>query len=385
MEKVVVTGIGIVSAIGIGIDAFWENAVNGMDGISQITRFDASAYRSSTGGEIKDFKPYIKRIKSENYGLAARYAASAARMTYEDANAASIADINTAGVYMGTNMGDSDEAVSTSAELLRFPAFKIAAAVAEELGTTGDAAMLPNACAAGNYGIIAAYERIKNGDIKYAFCGGAEKLLETEYLGFSRLRSLAPVHCAPFDKNRTGMSIGEGAAVLLLESLESALSRGAKIYAEVIGWGASCDAYSMAIPRPDGSGLSRAIREALKTAQITPDEVDYICAHGTGTTANDRAESQAINDVFGRRVPVSSVKSMIGHAMGAASAIEAAVCCMAVRTDIIPPTIGFRTPDERCDIDCVPNKARRTRVGIAANNASAFGGNNTCVLFRKWV
>ncbi|MBQ3427247.1 MAG: beta-ketoacyl-[Clostridia bacterium] len=384
LERVVVTGIGIVSAIGMGADRFWDNAVKGTSGITNVERFDTSYYRSAFGGEIKDFIPYVKRIDPQDYGLAAQYAASAARMAYEDAAADGIPDINTAGVFMGTAMGDCDEIMhDVSLGIMRFPAYKIPEAVSAEVGTEGDVQILPNACTAGNYGIIAAYEKIKNNKLRYAFAGGSDMMLESEFLGFSKLRSLAPSDCTPFDKNRTGMIIGEGAAVLFLEGLTSALARGARVYAEVIGWGASCDAYSMAMPIPDGSGLERAMSAAVRDAGIKYKDVDYICAHGTGTRTNDSAEAGVINRLFKRRLPVSSVKSMIGHAMGAASAIEAAVCCMAVKKDVIPPTTGFSTPDAECDIDCVPNEARHTVVRIAANNASAFGGNNTCVLFGK--
>ncbi|MBR0366082.1 MAG: beta-ketoacyl-[Clostridia bacterium] len=389
MERVVVTGIGIVSAIGMGVDEFWINAVKGRDGITKIERFDTAPYRSDMGGEIKDFAPYTKRLYPESLGRVSQYAASAARLAYEDADACNIYDIAGASVFMGTGIGEAGElkrarySADMGTAMKTAAASNITVAVRAELGLSGDAVILPNACTAGNYAITDAYERIKNGRIPYAFAGGADALFEEVYLGFSQLRAISTGKCRPFDKDHDGMAVGEGAAVLFLETYKSAAERGARIYAEIIGWGASCDAHSMVVPPPDGNGIKRAMAEALADARITCDDVDYISAHGTGTVANDRAEAAAINSLFGRRLPVSSIKSMIGHAMGAASAIEAAVCCLAIKTGVIPPTINFREPEAEHDIDCVPNTARRVNVRIAMNNASAFGGANSCVIFRE--
>lgn len=394
MERVVVTGIGIISAIGMGKTEFWENAVKGTSGVSAVEKFDTRGYGTNLGGEIKSFAPYIKNLDPALLGGCARYAASAARMAYDDAKADRLADMpENASVFMGTTMGEGTELKKVvrgfmenekiNESIFKFPAHNISAAVCKELNVRSGAVLISNACAAGNSALINAYEQIKNGRIKYAFAGGADIFSESAYIGFSKLRSLAKDRCSPFDKNRQGMVIGEGAGVLFLESRSSAKTRGAEIYAEIIGWGAGCDAYRMAAPRPDAGGIKRAMREALETSGVSIGDVDYICAHGTGTRANDRAEAIAINEIFGRKVPVSSIKSMIGHAMGAASAIEAGACCMAVKEGVIPPTINYSERDEACDIDCVPNKARRQRVRIAANNAYAFGGNNTCVLFKE--
>ena len=395
MERVVVTGIGIISSIGIGRDKFWKNAVAGKNGISRVQKFDTSQYRSNLGGEIKEFTPYIKTINPETIGKSAQYAVSAASMAYDDAGAEKISELSAnAGVYMGSSLGESGElsnaiqgliqndkdAVAKS--ILKFPAHNIVAAVCEELNLRSDVAAISNACAAGNSALICAYERIRSGKVKYAFAGGSDMFSEQEHITFSRLRALAKDVCSPFDKNRQGMAVGEGAAVLFLENYSSAVSRSAEIYAEIIGYGMTCDAYHMVMPRPDADGIKRAMTEAIETSVISSDDVDYICAHGTGTASNDKAEAFAINEVFKRRVPTSSVKSMIGHAMGAASAIEAVVCCMAIREGVIPPTINYREKDELCDIDCVPNIARHTPVHIAINNAYGFGGNNTCVTFR---
>jgi 3-oxoacyl-[acyl-carrier-protein] synthase II len=297
-------------------------------------------------------------------------------------------------VFMGTTMGEgremgeiirkrlSESSVSRQ-ELSKFPAHNISLAVCREFGIHRTPMLISNACAAGNFAITAAYERIRKGKTTFAVAGGAELFSEVAFKGFSKLRSVASEKCSPFDKNREGMILGEGAGALLLESYESAKKRNADIYAEVIGWGASCDAYHMAVPSPEANGIITAVKNALENAGIEADDVDYICAHGTGTAANDKAESRAINEIFARKFPVSSLKSMIGHAMGAASAIEAAACCMTIKTGIVLPTINFREADEECDIDCVPNEARKVNVRIAANNAYAFGGNNSCVLFSE--
>lgn len=394
MERVAVTGIGIVSSIGLGKDEFWMNAVSGKNGISCVERFDTSKYQTSLGGEIKKFVPYINNIAPNTLGRCSQYALSAANMAYDDANINKTPELlkNTE-LFMGTTLGEVQELekslhsiVDTNKEkgielFEKYPAHNILSAVCNELNIHGKTMLIPNACAAGNFALISAYERIRNGKCRCAFAGGADALSEVAYRGFSKLRSLAKEKCSPFDKNRQGMIIGEGAGVLFLENMTCACERSASIYAEIIGWGAGCDAYNMVMPSPDAMGIKRVMNEAMDFSGIT--EIDYICAHGTGTRANDSAEAKAINDIFGDKIPVSSVKSMIGHTMGAASAIEAAVCCLAIRDNIIPPTINYSVYDENCNIDCVSNKARHTNIRTAMNNAYAFGGNNTCVMFSE--
>ncbi|MEK6528687.1 MAG: beta-ketoacyl-[acyl-carrier-protein] synthase family protein, partial [Nitrospirota bacterium] len=259
---------------------------------------------------------------------------------------------------------------------------------------TGPNYLIPTACAAGNYAIGYGADLIRAGDIDYAVAGGADSFSKFAFSGFHRLYAMASEKCQPFDKNRKGMIVGEGAGILLLESLDSALKRKADIYAEILGYGISCDAFH--ITTPHMAGIEKAILKALKDAGVEKEEVDYICSHGTGTPNNDKAECSAIKNVFsasadslGRKeqyktIPVSSIKSMLGHPMGAASAIEAIACCLAVKEDIIPPTINFETADPECDIDCVPNKARRKRVKVALNNGFAFGGNNSCLVVKKF-
>lgn len=244
--------------------------------------------------------------------------------------------------------------------------------------------MIPTACSAGNYAISYAADLLRSGKADVMVAGGADPFSRIAFTGFSRLFALAPEKCQPFDKNRQGTLVGEGAGVLILEPLESARARNATIYAEVLGYGLSCDGHHMTIPETEG--IRRVMRRALEDSDIKPEDVDYISAHGTGTPANDRAECAAIHDVFGSyadTLPVSSIKSMLGHTMGAASALEAIACVLAVFHDQVPPTINFETPDPECDVDCVPNSSRYHQTRIALNNSFAFGGNNASIVFTK--
>jgi 3-oxoacyl-[acyl-carrier-protein] synthase II len=259
----------------------------------------------------------------------------------------------------------------------------IATHVAREVGAAGPVTMIPTACAAGNYAIAHAFDLLRAGRADVMLAGGADSFSRITYSGFNRLGAIAPERCQPFDRNRKGMIPGEGAGVLVLEPLARALARGARVYAEVAGYGLSCDAHHMTAAHPEGDGAARAMERALADAGLAAADVSYISAHGTGTPTNDRLETLAVQRVFGEavRTPMSSVKSMIGHTMGAASAIEAAVCSLAVATGRIPPTMNLEEPDG--DLDFVPNRAREHDVRVAMNNAYAFGGNNASVLFRR--
>ena len=245
--------------------------------------------------------------------------------------------------------------------------------------------MIPTACAAGNYAIAHALDVLWSGRAEVMLAGGADAFSRITYTGFHRLGAIAPERCQPFDRNRKGMISGEGAAVLVLEPAERARARGARIYAEAVGYGLSCDAHHMTAAHPEGEGAARAMERALADAGVSPEDVSYISAHGTGTPTNDRLEALAVKRVFGgiaARTPMSSIKSMIGHTMGAASAIEAAVCALALSEDRIPPTMNLEEPED--DLDYVPNAARELPVRLAMNNAYAFGGNNASVILRKW-
>lgn len=246
--------------------------------------------------------------------------------------------------------------------------------------------MTSTACSAGNYAIAYGYDLLKLQKADIVLAGASDGISRIEYTGFNQFAAVAPEKCRPFDKNRKGMIPGEGAAVLVLEVLERALRRKAPIYAEILGYGLSCDASHMTLPAVDG--IAACMKKAIQEACITPDAVDYISAHGTGTPANDRAECAAIKEVFGARsknIPISSIKSMLGHTMGAASALEAVACALTVKHDTIPPTMNYETPDPECDIDCVPNHSRRQPVTIALNNSYAFGGNNASLVIKKFI
>ncbi len=403
MKRVVVTGIGIVSSIGIGKDNFWKNLLNGCSGISTITSFNTSEHFTSMGGEIKDFDPMDFGLEKyqKNFSRASLLAAAATILSLKDAEILSLKDseqLNTA-ICMGTTMGSvqvteyiNEQMVFHNVKsfeknlLCQVPTNSTPALIARLIGIKGPSIMFSTACAAGNYAIGYGTDLIKLGRAEIAIVGGAEPFSKVAFTGFNQFKAVAPEKCQPFDKNRKGMMVAEGAAVLILESLEHALKRGAEIYAEILGYGLSCDAKHMTSPSVEG--IVSCMKKALKEAGISPDNVDYISAHGTGTIANDRAEVAAIKEVFGSRykqVPVSSIKSMLGHTMGAASAIEAAACALSIKTGYIPPTINFETPDPECDIDCVPNVARKHDVNIAMNNSYAFGGNNASLILKKYT
>jgi len=247
--------------------------------------------------------------------------------------------------------------------------------------------MIPTACAAGNYAAANAMECLRAGTADLMLAGGSDSFSRITYTGFARLGAIATEKCQPFDLNRKGMVPGEGAAVLVLEPADIAERRGARIYAELVGYGLSCDAYHMTASHPEGAGAARAMNGALKDAGLRPEDVDYVSAHGTGTPTNDRLETASFKKVFGdvaHRVPISSAKSMLGHTMGAASAIEAAICSLAIARGWIPPTVNYETPDPDCDLDYVPNQARECRVDVAMNNAYAFGGNNASLILSRY-
>ncbi|MFA5155933.1 MAG: beta-ketoacyl-[acyl-carrier-protein] synthase family protein [Candidatus Omnitrophota bacterium] len=400
-RRVVVTGIGVISSIGTGKDDFWNALIQGKSGISRISSFDTSAYPTHNGGEIRDFDAlrFISKDRAAVMGRASCLAVSAAKLAFEDSGIV-VADIDrqACGVTIGTTMGESQvlEKVNEawvrhgqdripSDMVARCPCNVIPSNVALEFGLGGPNFIIPTACAAGNYCIGYAVDLIMRGSAEIMLAGGVDAFSRIAFTGFNRLLAVAPEKCQPFDKNRKGMMVGEAAGILLLEPLESALKRKANIYAEVLGYGLSCDAQHMTAPQAEG--MAMAMSNALKETGLKPEDIDYINAHGTGTPANDKAECSAIKQVFGehsKKVCVSSTKSMLGHTMGAASGIEAAACCLSIKHDIMPPTINYETPDPECDIDCVPNICRRQPVNIALNNASAFGGNNASVIFGKY-
>lgn len=400
--RVVITGLGVVSSVGIGWRAFWDALLAGCSGIRPIQYLDTSDYPTHYGGEVTNFDPvqFMPPDTARRVGRGSQFAIAATKMALEDAQflTRAISGLRI-GVCLGTTMADiqtleeinhtwvSDtERNIPGALVARYPSCTISANVAGHFGFVGPNLMIPTACAAGNYAIGYATDLLRTGKADVMIAGGIDPFSRIAFTGFNRIFAVAPERCQPFDKNRQGTLIGEGAGVLFLERCEDAQARGAQIYAEVLGYGLSCDGYHMTIPQQEG--VERVMRSALRDADIEPHDVDYISAHGTGTPANDRTECAAIRSIFGAHadyLPVSSIKSMLGHTMGAASALEAIACVLALHHQSIPPTINFETPDPACEIDCVPNLSRQQHVRIALNNSFAFGGNNACVAFSKKI
>lgn len=395
--RIVVTGLGVVSSVGIGWQAFWESLLAGRSGISKIDYVNTADYPTQYGGQVKDFDPlqFMPSDVARRLGRGAQMAIAATKLALEDAKLSGdqLATCR-AGVCLGTTMADIQALESANSEWIergerhirsawatQYPSCTISAHVGAFFDLHGPNYMIPNACAAGNYAIGYASDLLRLGKAEVMVAGGVDPFSRIAFTGFNRIFAVAPERCQPFDKNRQGTLIGEGAGVLVLEPLERAQVRGATIYAEIIGYGLSCDAHHMTIPNVDG--LTRVMQRALDDAGIGPEDVDYISAHGTGTPANDKAECAAIHQVFGeggRTIPVSSIKSMLGHTMGAASALESIACVLALFHNQVPPTINFETPDPECAVDCVQNSSRCQQTRIALNNSFAFGGNNASLV-----
>ena len=397
-RRVVITGLGVVSSIGIGVEEFWKNLIAGKSGISEIESFDTSNFPVHKGGEVKKFQPedFIDRRKIKHLGRASQLAIAATKLALQD-TFLNNKETQEAGVFIGTTMGEIQELENININWLKngitnidrnsiylFPTNAISINVAIRFNFNGWNFLMPTACAGGNYSLGYAFDLIKNRELDIAFAGGSDSLSRIAFTGFNRLLAMAPDKCQPFDKNRKGMMLGEGAGVVVLESLEHAKDRGAKIYAEMSGYGLSCDAHHMT--QPTSEGVASCVEKALANSSITAEDIDYISAHGTGTGQNDKVECSAFKRIFGVRlktVPCSSIKSMLGHTMGAASALETIACCLVLRDQIGPPTINYATPDEDCDIDCIPNTAKKITASTVLNNSCAFGGNNACLIFQK--
>jgi len=396
-----VTGVGIVSSIGIGKDEFWKNLIAGKSGINEVERFDTSGFPTHRAGEIKDFNAaeFIPKTMNKLVGRGSQLALAASKLALEDSLfEIKIKTSDRLGVIIGTTMGEipalelidkfwirkGEDDVYTS-NIRNYPVNNLSDNVAFLLGITGPSYVIPTACAAGNYSIGYAYDLIREGKQDIFIAGGADPLSRLAFTGFNRLFAMAPEKCQPFDKNRKGMMLGEGGAMLVVEDLDHARKRNAKIYAEILGYGLSCDAFNMTIPSE--KGIVKVMEKTIRNSGIKKEDVDYISAHGTGTGLNDKTETDAIKKVFGDladKLPISSIKSMLGHTMGTASALEAITCCLAIQDGVIPPTINYETPDADCDLDYVPNKSRKKTVDVALNNSFAFGGNNACVAFGRY-
>lgn len=397
--RVVITGLGVISSIGIGWKDFWESLLMGKSGISPVTSFDTSEHFTHNGGQVKNFKPeeFISKKEILFLSRATQLGIAAAKLAVEDAEL-HINETNRFSVCLGVTNGSTqavepindifvkNEKTNLIKQLIyKVPTNTTPALIGAALNATGSNFIFSTACAAGNYAIGYGFDLIRSNRADIVISGGADPFTRFSFSGFNQFGAAAPERCQPFDKNRKGMMVAEGAGILILESLENALKRNAKIYAEVLGYGLSCDAHH--ITTPSVEGIAECMKKAIRWSHIDIEKIDYISAHGTGTIANDKTECAAIKDVFGplyKKIPVSSIKSMLGHTMGAASALEAITCALVVKNDIIPPTINYETPDPECDIDCVPNKARKHTVRIALNNSYAFGGNNACLVVGKF-
>jgi 3-oxoacyl-[acyl-carrier-protein] synthase II len=394
----VITGLGVVSSIGVGVDAFAEGLRRGACAVTPIRAFDTAGYPYAHAAEVQQLGELEESYRElvPRLGRSSAFATLASREAVADAGLdATTLQRAGAGVVLGTTNGESQAFDAIARVCLEggaagvppqawstVPAHRIACSVAEDLELEGEALVMATACAAGNYAIGHAADIIQGGAADVMLCGGAESVCRKTYSGFFRLGAIAPDVCRPFDGGRRGIVLGEGAAVLVLESLDHARARRAPIYAEVLGYGSNCDADHMVAPNRDS--IADCIRIAHRRAGVTPDQVDYVCAHGTGTRANDPAETGAVRAVFGDRTPpMSSIKSMLGHTLGAASAMGAIACVLGMRDGFLPPTVNFERPDPQCPIDCVPNHARPACIGIAENHGLAFGGNNAILILRN--
>jgi 3-oxoacyl-[acyl-carrier-protein] synthase II len=394
----VITGLGVVSSIGTGVDDFCAGLRAGRSGAKPITAFDTTGFAHSIGCEVTGFDPrrWLERLEPERSGRATQFASASARMALADAGL-DIEELRRRRVLVsvGTNDGEArdldtltEQQLAGGAEALdpaiaeRADANRLASGVVRELGLPDVEMMtLVTACAAGNYAIGSAFDALRAGDVDFALCGGADAVCRKTFTGFYRFGTVASEKCRPFDKDREGLLTSEGSGILLLETLRSARARGARIYAEVLGYGLNCDAAHAVAP--DQDSLARCIRLAHQNTGIKPEDVDLISAHGTGTPTNDVVETGAIRQVFDNPPPTVSVKSMLGHAMGAASALAAVACALAIHESFIPPTINHENTDPECGLDCVPNHARTAELNVVQNNALAFAGNNVVLLLGR--
>lgn len=409
-RRVVITGIGLVSPLGIGIEENWSHLIQGKSGIGPITHFDTNGFATRIAGEVRNFHPedYIPKKEVRKMDPFLHLALGAAHLCFDDARLKIGPEMaNRAGVIMGCGLGGLTTIEVYHRILLDSGPKKVSPFFIPMLignmapglisiyhGAKGPNLSLQTACAAGTHAVGQAYHMIRDGIADIMITGGVESTITPLGIGgFNAMRALSTRNdepekaSRPFERDRDGFVMGEGGAVLILEELSMALTRGAKIYAEMIGFGLSGDAFHMAAPAPDGEGAARCMQMALDDAHVRPTEVQYINAHGTSTDLNDKYETQAIKTVFGehaRKLAVSSTKSMTGHLLGAAGGIEAAYTALSLERQIMPPTINYENPDPDCDLDYVPNEARHGKIQVALSNSFGFGGTNGTLVFKRW-
>lgn len=408
-RRVVITGMGVITSLGQELDAFWNNLLEGKSGISQVESFDVSEYPTTIAGSIKDFNPelYMDKKEARRMDRFVQFAVSASQSALKDANLniSDLPDPDRAGVFVGSGIGGLETWEEQHRILLdrgpkRVSPFFIPMMIANMAsgqisimtGAKGPNSTVVTACATGTNSIGDAFKLIQRDEADVMICGGAEATIRpTGMAGFCALRAMSTrndepeLASRPFDIDRDGFVMSEGSGVIILEELEHAKKRGAKIYAEVIGYGMSGDAFHMTDPDPDGA--ARCMKKALKDAGISPDTIDYINAHGTSTPVGDKSETIAIKNTFGDhayKLAVSSTKSMTGHLLGAAGGVEAIITVLTIRNGIIPPTINLVNQDPECDLDYVPNKPRKAEVNTAISNSFGFGGHNATIILKKY-
>ncbi|WP_367607495.1 beta-ketoacyl synthase [Legionella sp. W05-934-2] len=405
-KRVVVTGMGILSSIGQDIPSFWQAAISGQSGIKHLTQIDVSNYPTRIGGEIGPLTdeqlPHIE--KRQRFTRVAQYAIYCLEQALQQAKL-DTSIRQSAGIYMGTGWGGTPEIESGFKDYFlhgwkKIPPMSVIKGMPNSITNhlamlydiRGPNMTLSNACISSAEAIGVGFENIQRGKISTAICGGSESLLWASVLGaWCRLKVMSTQNehpqksCRPFDANRDGMVIADGAGVMILEELEQARARGAHIYAEIIGFGQSCDAHHITAPKSEGQAA--AIEAALNQARVSPNDIQYINAHGTATKLNDLTETQTIKHVFGNRayqIPITAQKSMTGHAIGAAGVLEIITTCLAIENGILPPTINLDNPDEQCDLDYIPHQARHKQIDIALSNHFAFGGANAALILQRF-
>jgi len=411
LRRVVITGLGLVSPLGIGQEKNWESVLAGTSGIDHISRFDASQHTSKVAGEVQDFDPldFIDRKEARKMNLFIQFAVSAAQLAVSDAGIdPSLLGGDRTGVYVGSGIGgigsieEQHQILMEKGPMRVSPFFLIASIINEAAGqisilykSGGPNSATATACSSGTHAIGDSYRLIERGDADFMLAGGSEApVTPLGVAGFCAMRALSlrndsPQKASrPFDKERDGFVVGEGAGVLLLEELESALNRDAKIYAEVVGYGMSGDAFHVSAPQTDGDGAYRSMLRAVTSAGIEFTDVDYINAHGTSTPWNDKIETLAIKRLFKEhayKLAVSSTKSMSGHLLGAAGGLETALAALALKHQVLPPTINYENPDPECDLDYVPNQARKANAEYALSNSFGFGGTNGTLILKRFT
>ena len=411
-NRVVVTGLGAVTPLGIGWQDFWQALIDGRNGIGKITRFDPTEYTAQIAGEVGDFDPvrFVDKKEVKRMDRYTQFALAATRLALEDSGLdLSKIDGNRAGVYVGSGIGGMETLHNQYEKLFskgpsRISPFFIpmmianmaAGNVAIAFKLHGPCECIVTACASGTNAIGNAFRVIQNDEADLMLAGGSEAAISPAGVaGFASMKALCtdhnddPAHASrPFDKNRSGFVMGEGAGIVLLEELNHTVNRGAHIYAEIVGYGRNDDAYHITTPAPGGQTQAACMKLALDDAALKPEEIDYVNAHGTSTQFNDRGETEAIKILFGEhahKLAVSSTKSMTGHMLGAAGGVEAIATVLSIETGIVHPTINYETPDDGLDLNYVPNKAQTLNVNAAISNSFGFGGHNACVAFRKFV